>query len=60
MEKRYIYIPALVISIVFLLCFSAWAVPGLINFQGKLTNTDGVSLNGIYIIKFQLLSFKIY
>jgi len=33
---------------------TAWAVPGLINYQGVLTDSDGLSLNGIYTIHFYL------
>jgi hypothetical protein len=33
---------------------SALAVPGLINYQGKLTDASGVSLDGFYNIRFSL------
>jgi hypothetical protein len=40
--------------IITMLCFPAWAVPGLINFQGKLTDADGNALNGTYTMEFTL------
>lgn len=46
-----------VVLISFILCLvnsSAWAVPGLINYQGKLTDADGKALSGSYQIGFYL------
>ena len=37
-----------------LLSLSAWAVPGLINYQGRLTDPGGNELDGNYTMRFEL------
>ena len=54
MKKAVFYTITLIIPVLLLLSFSAWAVPGLINYQGKLTDPNGISLDGLYIMKFYL------
>lgn len=54
MKNRAFLTVALIMPVVFLLGFSAWAVPGLINYQGKLTDANGDSLNGVYTMRFYL------
>jgi len=58
MKKRFLYISALLISIIFLVNFSTQAVPRLINCQGRLTDTEGVPLNGSYNVKFHLFTMQ--
>ena len=45
MDKRYVGTKVSMILMVCLVSFSAWAVPGFINYEGKLTDIDGYSLN---------------
>lgn len=54
MKKRAYCIIAIIPLLVILLHFSAWAVPNLINYQGKLTDSDGTALNGDYTIIFYI------
>ncbi|MGA1826006.1 MAG: hypothetical protein ACMUIP_15230, partial [bacterium] len=54
MNKNLILTIALTISCVLLMSLSAHAVPETINFQGKLTYTNGAGLNGSYEMTFYL------
>ena len=56
MRKRCICGILTAILVLFLVNVSAWAVPGLITFQGKFTNAKGDILNGIYIVTFCLFT----
>jgi hypothetical protein len=54
MKMRHCFAGGLVIVIITMLCFRAWAVPGLISFQGRLTDAGGNALNGNYGMDFTL------
>jgi hypothetical protein len=54
MKRRAFWTVGVVVLVITILCFSAWAVPGLISYQCKLTDNSGVSLDGPYDIKFYL------
>jgi len=56
MVKRIFGMTVLLISMICLLSFSAQAVPKLINCQGRLTDSEGVSLSGTYMIRFKLFA----
>jgi hypothetical protein len=43
-----------VLTAVMLTCTMALAVPGLINYQGRLTDSSGEYLNGTYSMRFDL------
>lgn len=57
MRKRFFIITLMAMTIC-VMSASALAVPGVINFQGKLTNADGVSLDGTYTITFSLYNVE--
>lgn len=55
--NRRLYLAMVLVSLVCLICLvsaSAMAVPGVINYQGKLTNTSDCVLTGDYPIHFSL------
>jgi hypothetical protein len=54
MKRRIYWIVGWVVLLITTLGFSAWAVPGLINYQGKLTDEVGTSLDGTYTVHFYL------
>ena len=54
MSKRHLLLIALSAFTIILMGFSAWAVPGTINYQGKLTDPNGVFLDGYYNMEFYL------
>jgi hypothetical protein len=54
MKKKIFLAVALIISAVFLASFSVWAVPALINYQGKLTNLDDCAQDGSHQMVFSL------
>jgi len=54
MKKGFYLTITIISSIVLLLSSSTLAVPGLINYQGKLTNTSGVPLDGFYNMRFNI------
>ncbi|MGA1842915.1 MAG: hypothetical protein ACMUIU_20050 [bacterium] len=58
MKKEIFCTITLIIPVLLLLNFPAWPVPGLINYQGKLTDPNGISLNGLYIMKFYLYNVE--
>ena len=54
MRRKSLEIIAVVVFMVCLIITPAWAVPGVINYQGKLTNTSDCVLTGDYQIHFSL------
>ena len=54
MRKKSFLVMVSMCVIVVLTSFSAWAVPGLINYQGKLTDDAGNPLDGDYEMQFLL------
>jgi len=54
MIKRSLFTLGLVALLTVMAAFPAWAVPGLINYQGKLTDSGGNPLNGVFSITFHL------
>ncbi len=54
MLKNYSLVTGLVILVAMVMSSPAWAVPPLINFQGKVTDGDGVALDGFYMMQFFL------
>jgi len=54
MKKRGFWATGLMVLVVFFVSFSAWAVPPVINYQGKLTNPDGAPLNGNFVMIFHV------
>lgn len=52
MIKRNLFKVALVALLIGMVAFPAWAVPQLINYQGKLTDSGGNSLNGEFSMTF--------
>jgi len=54
MGTRTLSASGLVLLVIALLSVSAWAGPGVINYQGKLTDGTGTPLNGTYTMQFVL------
>ena len=54
MLKRSLFAVVLVALLTVMVSFPAWAVPGLINYQGKLTDSGGNALNGTFSMTFRL------
>ena len=59
MFKRSLSAVVLVALLTVMLSFPAWAVPGLINYQGKLTDSGGNALNGTFSMTFLIYSANI-
>jgi len=53
MDKKLLYAVTLSFLIVVVVGFSAGAVPQLINFQGRLTNSEGVPVEGVKAMVFE-------
>ncbi|MCK5232417.1 MAG: hypothetical protein KAR13_19245 [Desulfobulbaceae bacterium] len=54
MKKRNLSTVVLAMLMVTMMNISAWAVPGLVNYQGKLTDGDGIPLDGSYDMHFYI------
>ena len=52
--KRNLSTLALAILMIIMMSMAAWAVPGLVNYQGKLTGVDGMPLGGSYDMRFYI------
>ena len=48
MVKKNVLAMGIIIPVIVLICFSAWAIPLIINYQAKLTDAGGNALNGSY------------
>jgi len=58
MKTRFCCTMGLVVVVITMLCFSAWAIPGLINYQCTLTDNGGVPLDGPYDMRFYLYNVE--
>lgn len=58
MYKRHLLLILLLSITINIMGFSVWAVPRIINYQGKLTNQNGVSLDGFYMMEFYLYNVE--
>jgi len=54
MIKRSLFTVGLVALLTVMVAFPAWAVPQVINYQGKLTDSGGSPLDGVYQMIFSL------
>ena len=54
MSKKSSCIVVLAVCLTFSMVLSGWAVPRIINYQGKITNSEGNTLKGIYQMIFFL------
>lgn len=54
MDTRKMVVMTVVVVLAVFMGFSAWAVPGIINNQGKLTNANGEPLDGTYTMTFKI------
>lgn len=59
MIKRSFFTVGVVALLAVMAAFPAWAVPGLINYQGKLTDSGGNSLNGDFSMTFLIYNTTI-
>jgi hypothetical protein len=58
MARRYFWVMGLVILLTMASALPAWAVPGLLSFQGKLTDSVGDALNGTFSMTFRLFNVE--
>lgn len=54
MKKRNLSTLVLAMLMITMMSMSAWAVPGLVNYQGKLTDGDGIPLDDGYDMHFYI------